>query len=101
MIAVTGNYTESAKLCNISRITIQNWMKHDQFLSLIEEKKVAIEAKCFNDIYNDPAWTAKAWILERLKPEKWGPPKQRIQNINLTADDLTDEELAEIAKGEG
>lgn len=53
-------------------------------------------------------WQASAWLLERRYPQKWGKKEQVKQEITgpdggpikiKTAQDLTDDELAEIAIG--
>ena len=79
-LAITGNIMATARKFGIDRATINKWLNYQHFAALVEQKKIELELECLQAIRDDPSWQSKAWILERLYPEKYG---QRRQAQNL------------------
>lgn len=79
-----------ARLAGISPTTLFNWIRRGRsgespFVELVEQLK---EAEAYGeealvDLIDEHAkttWQAGAWRLERRYPDRYGPPKQRLQH---------------------
>jgi len=59
----------------ISYDTFCEWMKKPEFSERIKKSEEiglqTIEGRCLNDILKAQQWQARAWLLERLMPEKY------------------------------
>jgi hypothetical protein len=76
---IHGNKSAAARANSISRETVDNWLEHNHFLALIEEKGAEIENACLEKIFIEKQWTAQAWILERRCGKKYHAPKTRVE----------------------
>ncbi len=80
----TGNYdTVVCGLVGIHPSTYYGWLArgrrdgtgpYREFFDKVRKAETAREAKWVRDIDSDPSWKAKAWLLERRYPERWGRP---------------------------
>ena len=86
-VLANGNYIQTA--CAIAKIHQSQyfrWMEKGEhetkgiyrdFYESVKEAEQVAELQCLQSIRNDDSWQAKAWILERRFPERWGR-KDRI-----------------------
>jgi transposase len=80
----------AARLAGISPTTLFNWIRRGRkgespYVELVAQLK---EAEAHGeeslvdliDMHAASTWQAAAWRLERRYPERYGPPKQRLQH---------------------
>jgi hypothetical protein len=65
----------------ISRETLYSWQEFPHFQELIEMKRENWRMKLLKEIEENPQWTAKAWLLERVFRE-YDPPSPSRQGSN-------------------
>ena len=90
-ILANGNYISTA--CAVARIHQSQyfrWMEKGEhaksgiyrdFYDAVKEAEQVAEVACLHAIRQDPAWQAKAWVLERRFPERWGRKDRLEANI--------------------
>jgi len=85
-----SSLTQAASHARISRITLNRWRK--KFEGLDEEIEIAsnkAEAYLLSELQASAEakqdWRASAWLLERRFPERWGPPKARVDVTQTTS----------------
>ena len=85
------NLTEASAHAKISRVTLNRWRK--KFEGLDEEIEMASdrsEAYLLNGLKASAEakqdWRAHAWLLERRFPDRWGPPKARVDVTQTTSE---------------
>ena len=79
-----NSHKHTCELIGISRQTFYRWMAlgegteeggkkiHRDFYDKVKKAQGQSVAILVNDIAKDPAWQAKAWLLERLHPHEFG-----------------------------
>lgn len=92
-ILTDGNYiTTACDLLKISRVTFYNWKNkaelgkqpYAKLFERIAEAEASAEADLVRDIKTDESWQAKAWMLERKHPERWGKKDTIKQELSGT-----------------
>jgi len=100
----------AAAAAGIGRTTIYNWMQDSKFADLVESAQARGVAPLLERIRtaaDNGQWQAAAWILERRWPADFGR-RDRLETESTTPlqvivkrmDQLSDEQLERIAKGE-
>jgi len=105
-----GNYIETAcRYAGISHTTFYRWLekgeksrsgKFRDFVRQIEEALAISEQKMVLEINKAEDWRAKAWLLERRFPERWGRrdfvQMEHKGEVNLKNEIIYDEEVIEL-----
>lgn len=76
-----GNYRETAaKAAGVHRNSLRNWVERGEsgeepfasFLCTLEKAEAVAERRLLKAIRKgEPAWQAKAWLMERRWPARW------------------------------
>jgi hypothetical protein len=102
-----GNYVQTAaRAAGISRQTFADWMRRGrstktedapfrEFAERVEQARAECEAenvKIIADAARE-SWSAAAWLLERLYPERWGRPSSPQRRDASAAEDSGPESI--------
>ncbi len=99
--------TSAAALADVHFTTWYNWMRagsegkapYADFSKSVEIAERAWVADQEKAITSSPDWRARGWMLERRKRLEYGNHTQVDVNLNRTAGEMGDDELATIAAG--
>ena len=92
-------------MAGIDQDTLINWKKrYSDFSDRIEQKKLELEARLLDRIKKagEKTWQADAWLLERLRPEKYSERRR----IELDAEpflkiiEAPEEEVRKVMEGQ-
>lgn len=97
LIKVGMSYENACAKAGIRRSTFHNWLakgeqknaraKYVKFVDEVYKANAEVEFQLLKQIQDAKEWQAKAWILERRFPERWGR-KDRIEHTGKDGKEL-------------
>lgn len=120
ILSATGNVSKACEACGVGRRTYYHWLEDPAFVQRVTDAKDeaadALEAEArrrAHDGTSKPVYqggrlvgyvqeysdTLLIFLLKGCRPEKYRERADSV-NLNVNVADLTDEQLARLAKGE-